>query len=75
VSTGPTLSYRAEYSYATFDQIRQHSQPFGGALAYDCCAESPLTIGAETQTVFRLWGSGDSFTTLGVPALLGRTVT
>jgi predicted permease len=74
LSTGPT-SYGAPYSYATFDQIRQHGELFEGTLAYNCCGTSPLTIGGETQTADRMWVSGDFFTTLGVPAFLGRTFT
>jgi putative ABC transport system permease protein len=75
LSTGATLSYRPSYSYATFDQIRQHGQPFDGALAYNCCGKSTLTIDAETQTAERVWVSGDFFMTLGVSALVGRTFT
>jgi MacB-like periplasmic core domain len=75
LSTSQRLGYRAPYSFATFDQIRQ-SQLFDGALAFtNCCTKSALTIGGETQSVDRFFVSGDFFTTLGVPALLGRLFT
>ena len=75
VSTGRAAGFRPSYTYATFDQIRQHGQAFDGALAYSCCDRATLTIGDETRTVESVWVSGDFFTTLGVPALLGRTFT
>jgi putative ABC transport system permease protein len=75
LSTSPAPSVRTPYSYATFDQIRQHAQSFDGALAYNCCGTSTLTIGQENQTVDRQWVSGDFFVTLGVRALLGRPIT
>jgi putative ABC transport system permease protein len=74
LSTSPAPSFRMPYSYATFEQIRQHGQSFDGALAYNCCDKSALTIRGENQTVDRLWVSGDFFATLGVRALLGRTI-
>jgi putative ABC transport system permease protein len=74
VSERSPLSYLPVYSYRVFDQIRQHGSSFDGALAY-WADKSNLTIGGETQTVDRLLVSGDFFGTLGVPALLGRTLT
>jgi putative ABC transport system permease protein len=70
VSVGPTAAQHT-YSYATFDQIRQHGQSFDGALAW--VWSSILTIGPEAQTVSTQWVSGDFFTLLGVPPQLGRT--
>jgi putative ABC transport system permease protein len=75
ILTSPALSYRAPFSYATFEKIREHGQSFDGVLAYNCCGKSPLTIGGENQIVDRMWVSGDFFATLGVRALLGRTIT
>jgi putative ABC transport system permease protein len=74
VSTGPSLNAQ-EYSYKVFDQIRQHSESFDGALAWAGLATVTLTQGAETQVAVDAFVSGDYFTTLGVPALLGRTFT
>ncbi|OFW22521.1 MAG: hypothetical protein A3H97_06380 [Acidobacteria bacterium RIFCSPLOWO2_02_FULL_65_29] len=64
----------APYSYATFDQIRRHTELFDGALASSLLGRESLTIGGETERVESLFVSGDFFTTLGVPALLGRTL-
>jgi predicted permease len=76
VSSARKVSYRPQYGYATFDQIRRHGQAFDGALAYtSCCGKSALTLGAETEMVDRQFVSGDFFTSLGVPALVGRTFT
>jgi hypothetical protein len=61
-------TYLPPYSYSTFEQIRQHG-PFDGALAYSA-GRSALTIDGERVIVDGLFVSGDSFTTLGVPALL-----
>ena len=75
LSTSQRLGYRAPYSFATFDQIRQ-SQLFDGALAFaNGSTKSALTIGGETQLVDRFFVSGDFFATLGIPALLGRLFT
>jgi putative ABC transport system permease protein len=75
LSTTPAPSFRTQYSSATFEQIRKYRQSFDGALAYSCCEKSTLTIGGENQTVGSAWVSGDFFATLGVRALLGRTIT
>jgi putative ABC transport system permease protein len=74
ISTGPSLSGQ-EYSYAVFDQIRHHGEAFDGALAWAGLATVTLTHDGETQIAVDAFVSGDYFTTLGVPALLGRTLT
>ena len=68
------------WSYAMWDRLRQHvgdsgsDSSFAGALAW-----SPqrfnLAPGGETQEVDGLVTSGSFFTTLGVPARLGRVYT
>jgi putative ABC transport system permease protein len=73
VSSDPT-GFRVNYSYATFDQIRQHGQAFDGALASDVGGDF-LAISGEAQSVYSDFVSGDFFSTLGVLALLGRTFT
>jgi putative ABC transport system permease protein len=72
---GVGTNNRFSFSYATLNEIRQHGQAFDGALAYNCCGKAMLTVGEENQIVDRMWISGDFFRTLGVPALLGRTIT
>ena len=60
------------WSYATWNEIRRHAQLFDGALAWDS-QRFNLAQGGEAQPVDGLYVSGGFFTTLGVPALLGRT--
>src|SRR5579864_303075 len=74
VSTGPSLSEQI-YSYKVFDEIRQHSESFDGVLAWAGLATVTLTHDGQTQVAVDAFVSGDYFTTLGVPALLGRTFT
>jgi predicted permease len=73
VSTGPSLNQQL-YSYKVFDQIRQRRDLFDGALAWVGLATVGLTHDGETQVVSDAFVSGDYFLTLGVPALLGRTL-
>lgn len=68
VSTGTEAS---AFSYVVYEDIRQR-RLFDGGLAW---AASRLTIDREPRTIFSLWVSGDFFATLGVPAVLGRSLT
>src|SRR5437870_1165488 len=73
VSTGRAADFEPSFSYATFDQIRQHGQAFDGALAYShCCGKATLTIGGDAQPVDRVFVSGDFFGTLAVTGAAGR---
>jgi putative ABC transport system permease protein len=72
VSVSANTTYRPPFSYATFDQIRQHSRSFAGSLAFSNRGKGTLTLGGESQTVDRFFVSGDFFDTLGVSPLLGR---
>jgi putative ABC transport system permease protein len=62
-------------NYPVWDQIRQRAQAFDGAVAWSVEQIFNVTQGGETQRVDGVYVSGDFFTTLGVPALLGRTFT
>ena len=62
------------WSYAMWDQLRQRSQAFDGALAWSN-QRFNLATGGEMQPVDGLVTSGDFFTVLGVKAALGRTFT
>ncbi|MBZ5559332.1 MAG: ABC transporter permease [Acidobacteriia bacterium] len=76
VSTSASPASPQQYSYATFDQIRQHRDVFDGALGYtDCCGTAILNVGGENQSADRQFVSGDFFTTLGVRAFRGRLLT
>jgi putative ABC transport system permease protein len=70
------LGFRAGlgWNYAMWDQLRQRSQAFDGALAWSN-QRFNLATGGEAQPVDGLVTSGDFFTVLGVKAALGRTFT
>ena len=72
---------RTDYwNYGLWEEIRRRApQMFDGAVAWsDTSTQGRLsfsTAGGEPQPVAGAYVSGDFFTTLGVPALLGRTFT
>jgi len=54
VSTSASRGSRQQCSYATFDQIRQHTDIFDGAPGYtDCCGTAILNVGSENQSADR----------------------
>jgi predicted permease len=59
------------YSYATFDEIRRQ-RLFDGALAW---SRARLTLDGTAEALSAAWVSGDFFSTLRVPAAIGRTFT
>jgi len=64
------------WTYGLWDEIRARApQMFDGAVAWSDDRLNLSTAGGEVQAVDGLYVSGDFFTTLGVPALLGRTFT
>lgn len=68
------------WNYTLWEEIRRRApQMFDGAVAWSAVGtEDRLnlsTAGGEVQPVDGVYVSGDFFTTLGVPALLGRTFT
>ncbi len=67
--------FTAGWTYAIWDQIRQRAQPFDGSCSWSTERFNLAQDGGETQPVDGIYASGDYFTTLGVPALLGRTFT
>src|SRR5580765_5900351 len=73
-STGIT-TYRPQFSYATFDEIRRR-RLFESAGAFTtCCSQSTITVGGSRELVYREFFSGDFFQTLGVRAAFGRLIT
>jgi predicted permease len=62
------------YSYTFYDELRRHGDLFGATAAYNCCGTAILTAGGTSDTVRRMWVSGDFFSTLGVSASVGRTI-
>ena len=65
----------ASWTYGIWDQFRQHAQPFDGACAWWTERLNLAPRGGESQPVDAMWTSGEYFATLGVPAMLGRTIT
>ncbi len=64
----------AGWNYPMWDRLRQRAEAFDGALAFTA-ERFNLAPGGERQPVDGLYVSGEFFTTVGVPALLGRTFT
>src|SRR5436190_14934026 len=65
------------WTYAIWDNLRQRSQGgnvFEGAFAWSSTRFN-LAQGGETRPVDGVYVSGDYFGVLGVPALIGRTLT
>jgi predicted permease len=64
----------ATFTNPIWEQVRDRQDVFSGAFAY-----SPIQLnlagGGEVRNARAAWVSGDSFTTLGVQPLLGRTFT
>jgi putative ABC transport system permease protein len=62
------------WTFAMWEQVRQRSQMFDGTLAWGT-DQFNLAVRGEMQTVDGLYASGDFFAALGVPAIIGRTLT
>jgi hypothetical protein len=62
----------AGWSYGMWDQLRQRSGAFDGALAWSL-QRLDLSEGGEMQPASVLIASGGFFDVLGVPAVIGRT--
>jgi putative ABC transport system permease protein len=82
VSTDTATSRRntAAWNYGLWEEIRRRApQMFDGAVAWSSTGTQDRlnlsTASGEVQPVDGAYVSGDFFTTLGVPALLGRTFT
>jgi predicted permease len=64
------------WTYGLWDQMRvRAAQTFDGAVAWSDERLNLSMAGGEAQPVGGLYVSGDFFTMLGIPALLGRTFT
>ena len=74
VTDATTTSGNNSWTFAIWDNIRQRSPAFDGAFAWG----SPrfnLAQAGEQQPVDGLYVTGQYFSALGVPALVGRTIT
>ena len=66
----------AGWTYPIWNEIRRRGQAFDGAFAFAWPRDRfNLAQGGEAQPIDGLYVSGDFFTALGVPALVGRTLT
>jgi putative ABC transport system permease protein len=64
----------SQFSYALFEQVR-HLEQFDGAVAWNAGGTLTLGGGADTVPVVDQFVSGEYFSTLGVRAVIGRTLT
>ena len=63
------------FSYAIFDDIRTNNQAFSSVLAFADTDRLNVGVGGQAGIAQGQWVSGDFFSTLGVPAAIGRTIT
>src|SRR6266480_6125724 len=64
----------ARFTYAQWEQIQRRPEPFSGVIAWSS-TQFNLASGGEARHADGLYVSGDFFSVLGVPAVLGRTFT
>jgi putative ABC transport system permease protein len=72
--TGQFSGRRPSLTNPLWEQVRDRQQVFSDAFAWSGFGFD-LTMSGEARTAQGLWVSGDFFKGLGVPALLGRTLT
>src|SRR4029450_1747852 len=71
--TTVTSGYQG-WTFAIWDNLRQPAQPFASVFAWSTLRFN-LAQAGETQPVDGMYVTGDYFSGLGVPALIGRTIT
>ena len=71
--TDADRDYVRAWSYPVWAEIRQRPELFSHAAAWSF-ARFNLSTGVETEFIDGVWASGSFFETLGVPAVLGRTL-
>ena len=67
--------FTSTWTYSIWHQIRKRAEPFDGSCSWSTERFNLWQGGGETQREDGIFASGDYFSTLGVPALLGRTFT
>src|SRR6478752_5837003 len=72
--TGQFSGRRPSLTNPVWEQIRDRQQVFADVFAWSGVGFD-LTTSGEARTAQGLWVSGDFFNGLGVPALIGRTLT
>jgi predicted permease len=71
--TGRFMGRRPMLTYPLFEQVRDRQQAFDGLAAWGTSSFN-LTRSGEARYALGLWVNGDFFNTLGVKAMLGRTL-
>ncbi len=74
VMLADTNGRRSSWTNPIWEQIRERQAIFDGAFAWSM-ARFNLARGGQTELVDGMWVSGRLFEVLGVPAVLGRTLT
>jgi putative ABC transport system permease protein len=72
--TGQFTGRRPSLTNPLWEQVRDRQQVFSDVFAWSA-PTFDLTTGGEARTAQGLWVGGDFFRALGVPALVGRTLT
>jgi putative ABC transport system permease protein len=72
--TGQFTGRRPSLTNPLWEQVRERQQVFSDVFAWNA-PTFDLTTGGEARYAQGLWVSGDFFKGLGVPALIGRTLT
>jgi putative ABC transport system permease protein len=72
--TGQFSGRRPSLTNLLWEQVRDRQQVFSSVFAWSGIGFD-LTTSGEARTAQGLWVSGDFFNGLGVPALIGRTLT
>jgi predicted permease len=68
-------STSTSFSYAIFDDIRAHNRALSSVLAFSDGGRLNVGVGGQAGLAQGQLVSGDFFSTLGVPAVFGRTIT
>jgi predicted permease len=71
--SGNFTSRHSNFTYAIWEQIRDHQQAFSGIFAWGDTRFN-LAAGGEIRNAEGMWVSGDFFRTLGVQPLAGRLI-
>jgi predicted permease len=67
-------STSTSFSYPIFEDIRAHAHAFSGVLAFAEAERVNVGVSGEAGVAQSQLVSGDFFSTLGVPAAIGRTI-
>ena len=63
---------RGMISYPLFDELRAESRSFAGIFVHSSVSRREIAFGSEEELVHTALASADYYTTLGVPAVVGR---